>query len=129
MFNEVVSTQPASTPSSLVGQGTVGSRILIKKEGHNNFQKMGSFSATVNDIRLPKSTIIDIGNQKQLFASAEAITTEVVLHELPSFSAVQYLETQNHPVCDVKYTNFNSQGLLSCASEDALQLYTCSLSQ
>ncbi|KAK3226600.1 hypothetical protein Dsin_006462 [Dipteronia sinensis] len=127
-FNEIAVSQPALTPSPIIGQGIPGSRVLLKKEGINHYQKFGSSTTMVNDIRLPKSTIIDIGNQKRLFASAEEVSNELILHELPSFSDVQYLESRNHqhPFRDVKHTYVNSQGLLSCLSEDTLQLYTSS---
>ncbi|KAK0583621.1 hypothetical protein LWI29_000351 [Acer saccharum] len=109
--NEIAISQPVVTPSPITGQGIPGSRVLLKKEGINHYQKLGSSITMVNDIRLPKSTIIDMGNQKQLFASAEEVSNELILHELPSFSSVQYLESRNHqhPFRDVKYTNVNSQ--------------------
>ncbi|KAL5740857.1 hypothetical protein ACOSQ2_030037 [Xanthoceras sorbifolium] len=124
MFSEIAVSQTLLTPSPLIGQGILGSRVLLKKEASNRYQNSGSLPTIVNDIRLPKSTIIDIENQKRLFASAEEVTNELTLHELPSFSTVQYLESRNHPIRDVKYINYNSQGLLSCLSEDALQFYT-----
>ncbi|KAJ4704979.1 E3 ubiquitin-protein ligase RFWD3 [Melia azedarach] len=120
--NEIAFSQTVLTPP-MIGQGIQGSRVLLKKVG-NCYQKLGSSSTIVNDIRLPKSTIIHLENQKRLFASGEEVTHELILQELPSFSVVQRLKSQNHPIRDVKYIRAHNPGLLCCLSEDALQLYS-----
>ncbi|KAK4833512.1 hypothetical protein QYF36_006291 [Acer negundo] len=110
-FNDIAVSQPAVTPSPLIGQGIPGSRVLLKKEGINHYQKLGSSTTMVNDIRLPKSTIIDMGNQKRLFASAEEVSNELILHEFPSFSAVQYLESRNLASDIIRFLNQVNQRL------------------
>ncbi|XP_044472732.1 E3 ubiquitin-protein ligase RFWD3-like [Mangifera indica] len=127
MSNEIIASQSVSTPP-VVEQGIPGIRVLLKKVGCYDYQKLGFSSTTVNDIRLPKSTIINLEDEKQLFASGEEVTCELILQKLPSFSGVQCLQSQNHPIRDVKYINAHDQGLLSCLSEDALQLFTANVS-
>ncbi|XP_057478678.1 uncharacterized protein LOC130766025 [Actinidia eriantha] len=117
-------SQPSLTPAtSLMGQGVQGSHILYKNVGNRCYQKLGSTIANVNDIRLAKSAIIDRQNHDVLFASSNEATCELFLQELPSFMVVQRLTSQKHPVRDVKYTHDLSSGLLSCLSEDKLQLF------
>ena len=87
------------------------------------YQKLGSTSANVNDIRLAKSAIIDRQNHDVLFASSNEATYELFLQELPSFMVVQRLKSQKHSIRDVKYAHDLSSGLLSCLSEDKLQLF------
>lgn len=127
MSNEMASSQSMLTPP-IIGQGIPGSRILLKKVGNNCYQQLGFSSTIVNDIRLPKSTIMHLENQKRLFASGEEVTCELILQELPSFSTVQCLNSQHHPIRDVKYIRAHNQRLLSCLSEGALQLFGTILS-
>ncbi|KAJ0088454.1 hypothetical protein Patl1_32209 [Pistacia atlantica] len=122
MSNDITFSQSVSTPP-VVRHGIPGIRLLLKKAGSNGYQNLGFSSATVNDIRLPKSTIINLEDEKRLFASGEEVTCELMLQKLPSFSVVQCLQSQNHPIRDVKYINAYGQGLLSCLSEDELQLF------
>ncbi|XP_018842654.2 E3 ubiquitin-protein ligase RFWD3 [Juglans regia] len=122
-------TQPALTPSQVIGQGVQGSHIFYNRVGSNCFQKLGSASANVNDIRLPKrSAIIDVESQNRLFASGDEVTCELILQELPSFAAFQHLKIQKQHICDVKYTHALGQGLLSCLEEDRLQIFCMKLS-
>lgn len=128
MSNEMAISQALVTPSQVIGQGTQGSRVHYRGVRSNCFQKLGSACANVNDVRLPtKSVIIDLENQNRLFASGDDIMCDLILQELPSFTVLQHLNTQKHPIRDVKYTHAMSQGLLSCLSEDRLHLFCTKL--
>ncbi|KAE8099676.1 hypothetical protein FH972_017634 [Carpinus fangiana] len=127
MSNEMAISQPSLT--QVIGQGTLGSHVHYRGVGSNCFQKWGSACANVNDIRLPKkSAIIDMENQNRLFASGDDKMCDLILQDLPSFTVLQHLNTRKHPIRDVKYTHTMSQGLLSCLSEDRLQLFCTKLS-
>ncbi|KAK6147061.1 hypothetical protein DH2020_017973 [Rehmannia glutinosa] len=108
------------------GQGTRGSHVLYRKTG-STYQKLGATCANVSDIRLPKSAIIDGVYQNRLFASGDESTCELVLQELPSLMAVEHLRPRTYPIRDVKYIRHLNSGLLSCLSEDSLQLFTTKL--
>ncbi|KAL6987345.1 RING-type E3 ubiquitin transferase [Sarracenia purpurea var. burkii] len=125
MSTEITVSQPSLTPvTPLMGHGVQGSHILYKTMGDGCYRKLGSVCANVNDVRLPKSAIIDIPNHNLQFASSNEVTCELVLQELPSFMVVQRLKSQKHPIRDVKYTHELSSGLLSCLSEDRLHLFS-----
>ncbi|XP_022767275.1 E3 ubiquitin-protein ligase RFWD3 isoform X1 [Durio zibethinus] len=119
--NEMASSQPLLTP--LIGRGVQGSHVHLKRAGSNSYQKLGVTCANVNDIRLPRSTIMNIENHGCLFASGDELTGELVLQELPSFTVVQRLKLPKHPIHDVKYAQAFNGGLLGCLSEDILQLF------
>ncbi|PON49040.1 WD repeat containing protein [Parasponia andersonii] len=121
--NEVAISQPSQTPN-VIGQGIMGSHVQYKRAGSNSFQKMASTYATVNQIRLPKCAIIDLEEDKKLFASREEGACELTLQELPSFSVFQRLNSEGHPLRDIKYTNAVGQGLLGCLSGDMLQIFS-----
>lgn len=122
--NEMAVSQPVLTPT--IGQGVQGSHVHFKRLGRNSYQKLGSAFANVNDIRLSRSTIINIQN-KIFFASGDEVTVELILQELPSFTVVQRLKSPKLPIHDVKYTDALGQGLLGCLSEDVLQLFSLKL--
>uniref|UniRef100_A0A2N9IJN9 RING-type E3 ubiquitin transferase n=1 Tax=Fagus sylvatica TaxID=28930 RepID=A0A2N9IJN9_FAGSY len=129
MLNEMTVSQPSLMPSQVIGQGIQGSHFHYKEVETNCFQKLGSAFANVNDSQLPqRSAILDTGNQNQLFAFGDEVTSELILQELPSFTVRQRLKTQKRPIRDVKYTHTISQGLLSCLSDDTLQLFSTKLS-
>lgn len=129
MSNEMFVSQLSSTQSRVTGQGVVGSHVLFKRAGSSCFQKSGSVYANVNDIRLPKSAIIDTEDHKQLFASSNEATSELVLQELPSFTVCQRLKSERHPLRDMKYTHAFSQGLLGCLTDDTLQIFSSGISR
>ncbi|KAK3043057.1 hypothetical protein RJ639_002625 [Escallonia herrerae] len=125
MSGEMNLSQSFPTPStSLTGHGVQGSHVLYKRLGGRCYQKLGSTFANVDDLRLPKSAILDRGNHNVLFASADDTRRELVLQELPSLRAVQHLTSPNHPIRDVKYTHVGEKELLSCLSDDMLQLFS-----
>lgn len=123
MSNEMADSQPSLTQSRIPGQGVVGSHVHFKRVGSSSFQKLSSVYANVNDIRLPKSAIIDIEDGNQLFASSNEATSELLLQELPSFTVYQRMKSERHPLRDMKYTHALSQGLLGCLSDDTLQIF------
>ncbi|KAI4349101.1 hypothetical protein L6164_009738 [Bauhinia variegata] len=120
---DVPLSQPLLTPH---GRGVQGSHVLFKRVD-DCFQKVGSSCANVNNIRLPKSVIIDTGNESTLFASEDEVTCELVLQELPSFRVIQRFKSPDH-VRDVKYSPTLSHGLLGCLTERSLQLFSAKLS-
>ncbi|KAI5319263.1 hypothetical protein L3X38_038971 [Prunus dulcis] len=130
MSDETIFSQPPLTPSrGGIGQGTVGSLVLLKRAGSSNcFKRLGSACTNVCDIGLPKSAIIDLGNHRTLFASEDKLSSKVVLEELPSFTTFQSLKLHKDPVRDLKYTPALKKGLLSCLSGDVLQLFSTRLS-
>lgn len=124
-------SQPLSTPSSsLLGQGVQGSHVLYKRVGSTSstqsYQKLWSTNATVNNIRLPKSAVVDRMNQRSMYAAGDEVTGDLVLQQLPSFVDVQRLKSRK-PVRDVKYSQILNSELLSCLSEDTLQLFSSKL--
>lgn len=130
MSNETIFSQPPLTPSrGGIGQGTVGSLVLLKRADSSNcFKRLGSACTNVCDIGLPKSAIIDVGNHSTLFASEDKFSSKLVLEELPSFTTFQSLKLHKDPVRDLKYTPALKKGLLSCLSGDILQLFSTRLS-
>ncbi|XVE61649.1 hypothetical protein DITRI_Ditri06bG0057300 [Diplodiscus trichospermus] len=120
--NEMASSQPLLTP--VIGQVVQGSHVHLKRAGSHCYRKLGVTCANVNDVRLPKSTIINIENHGCLFASGDELTGELVLQELPSFTFVQRLKFPKHPIHDVKYARAFDGGLLGCLSDDTLQLFS-----
>ncbi|XP_021289087.1 E3 ubiquitin-protein ligase RFWD3 [Herrania umbratica] len=120
--NEMASSQPLLTP--VIGQGVWGSHVHLKRAGSNSYQKLGVTYANVNDVWLPRFTIMSIANHVCLFASGDELTGELVLQKLPSFTVVQRVKLPKHPIHDVKYSHAFDGGLLGCLSEDRLQLFS-----
>lgn len=125
MFMDVPLSQPSPTPSNVIGQGVQGSHVLLKKTGSRHFQKMSSSNANVSKIRLAKCVIIDTQNQNTLFASGDEVTSDLVLHELPSFRVLQQFKMPAQ-IRDVRYSP--SHGILGCLTENSLQLFQTNLS-
>lgn len=97
--------------------------MAFKKERNFQFSKLGSGYANVDTIRLPKSAIIDFQDCSSMFVSGDSVMGELTLQELTSFRSVQRLKVHKHPVRDVKYSYGLGRGLLSCISDDILQLF------
>lgn len=100
-----------------------GSHVHYNRVGSNCYQKLGTAYATVNDIRLPKSAIINTENQDQVFASGDEVTHELILQDLPSFTVTQRLKPHKNPIRDMKCGYAVNQTLVGCLSEDTLQLF------
>lgn len=123
MSSEIAYSQLSPSPSHTAGHRVEGSHVAFKKEENFHFSKLGSTYANIDAIRLPKSTIIDFQYCSSLFVSGDAVMGELILQELPSFTPVQHLKVHKHPIRDVKYSYGYSRGLLSCISDDTLQLF------
>lgn len=119
-INEMGFSQPLPTPA--LGQAVQGSHVLLKRQGNNSFQKLSAGCANVNDVRLSRSTIINMQN-KTFFACGDEATGELILQELPSFNIVQCLKPSKLPIHDVNYTGALGWGLLGCLREGTLQLF------
>lgn len=118
-----VSQSLCSPRSSPVGQGIRGTHVLFKQTDDQCYQNLASAITNVNEIRFPRSVIIDDENQGSVFASGDDVSNEMVLHELPSLDVSQHLKPHGHPIRDVRYTNGVGLGLLGCLSESKLQLF------
>ncbi|KAL6521180.1 hypothetical protein OROGR_017749 [Orobanche gracilis] len=116
-------SQPTATT---LAQGTQGSRLIYRKIGPT-YQNLGTACDNVSAVRLPKSAIIDGVYRNRVFACGDDTTCELVLQELPSLMTLDRLKPRNNLILDVKYTQHSDSGLLSCLSEDSLQLYTAKI--
>lgn len=124
MSSEIAYSQPSPSPSHATGHRVEGWHVAFKKEKDlQKFWKLGSAYANIDAIRLPKSTIIDLQDCSSLFVSGDAVMGDLILQELPSFRSFQHLKVHKHPVRDVKYSYGFGQGLISCLSDDTLQLF------
>lgn len=119
--NEMAYSQHLLTPA--IGQGVQGSHVHLKRFGSNCYQKLAVTCANVNDVRLPRSAVMNIESHGCLFASGDELTGELVLQELPSFTVIQHLKLRKQPIYDVKYVHDVDGGLLGCLCDDILQLY------
>lgn len=127
MPSEVSASQAFPTPAtSLMGHCVMGSHVSYKRLSSQTYQRQGSTCAHVDEIRLPKSAIIDSGNNMSLFASGDEVA--IVLQELPSLMAVQRLNPRKLPVRDVKFMHVGNSDLLTCLCDDMLQLFSPKLS-
>lgn len=121
-----ISQPTLSASTSISGEGVRGSHVLYKRVG-GRYEKLGATCANVSGIRLPKSAIVDGVSQNPLFASADEVTSELVLQDLPSLTVVQHLRSRKYPIRDMKYASILNSGLLSCLAEDSLQLFSTKL--
>ncbi|CAH2074327.1 unnamed protein product, partial [Thlaspi arvense] len=125
--DDTIPTQPSSTQTGVNNSsiGVEGSHVCLKRRGVDSFyQKLSSTPASVDTIRLPRTAIIDFGEQRtQLFASCEESTRELILQDPSSFTVSQRLPlASHHPLQDVKYAHVNGSGLLGLLTDDRLQL-------
>ncbi|KAK9723902.1 hypothetical protein RND81_05G033200 [Saponaria officinalis] len=114
-------SQVSQTQSHNMGQNVLGSHVLFKRL-NSRYHNFGSIYSYVPGIRLPKSTILGIGDDTSLFACGDDSTCNLALLELPSLTVTHCLQS-NHPVRDVKYATSVNPNLLCCLSEDRVQLY------
>lgn len=126
MLNKEIASQASPTPStSLMGNSVLGSHVSYKRTSSQCYQKLGSTCANVNDIRLPKSAIVDMCNDDSpLFVSGDEVRCEITLKSLPSLLTVQHLNPRKFPVRDVKFSHGSNSSILGCLCEDILQLYS-----
>ncbi|XP_016542806.2 E3 ubiquitin-protein ligase RFWD3 [Capsicum annuum] len=120
---DMVGSQVLPTPGPTMEPTVEGSHVLYRRVG-SRYQKLGASCARVSGIRLPKTAIIDGGNNNAMFASGDEATLELVLQDLPSLNVCQRIKSLNGPIRDVRYARLQNSGLLGCLSEDRLQLCT-----
>ncbi|WCJ34519.1 Transducin/WD40 repeat-like superfamily protein [Euphorbia peplus] len=126
LSNEMAPTQTSLSPPATIGQGVLGSVLHLKRDG-DKYTKSGIASVKVSDIRLPKSVIINTGdNNRPVFGAEDECG--LILQELPSFSFAQRLMPHKRMISDVKYTRNQSRVLLGCLSEDTLKLFSSRIS-
>ncbi|KAL2487336.1 Transducin/WD40 repeat-like superfamily protein [Abeliophyllum distichum] len=127
MSGDLAISQPTfSASDSLSVEGVRGSHVVYKRLG-GGYKRLGASCANVSGIRLPKSAIVDGVSRNPLFVSGDEVTSELVLQDLPSLTVVQHLQPQKYPIRDVKYARILNSGLLSCLTEDSLQLFSTKL--
>ncbi|KAL0874963.1 hypothetical protein Bca101_024668 [Brassica carinata] len=121
-----VSTQPTLTQTGANTIGVDGFHVCFKRRGADScFQKLSSTHASVDTIRLPRTAIIDFGQggRKQIFASCEESTRQLILQDPSTFTVSQRFSlASHHPLQDVKYANMNGYTLLGLLTDDRLQL-------
>lgn len=124
--DENVSTQPTLTQTGANTIGVDGFHVCLKRRGVDScYQKLSSTHASVDTIRLPRTAIIDFGEggRKQLFASCEESTRQLILQDPSTFTVSQRFSlASHHPLQDVKYANMNGYTLLCLLTDDRLQL-------
>ena len=122
--DDTVSTQPTLTQTGANTIGVDGFHVCLRRRGFC-FQKLSSTHASVDTIRLPRTAIVDFGEggRKQLFASCEESTRQLILQDPSTFAVSQRFSlASHHPLQDVKYANVNGYTLLGLLTDDRLQL-------
>ncbi|XP_010543439.1 PREDICTED: E3 ubiquitin-protein ligase RFWD3 [Tarenaya hassleriana] len=122
LSDESFSTQPSMAAFGVNSHFVQGTFLCLKRTCVDAYQTLSSTYAFVDNIRLPKTRILDLGEKKQLFASCDESTHEVTLQELSSFDVTQRVNLASYPLQDVKYRKVLGQGLLGLLSEDRVQL-------
>lgn len=125
--DETMSSQSSSTQTGANNNssGVDGLHVCLKRRGvDSHYQKLSSTRGWVDTIRLPRTAIIDFGEErKQLFASCDESTRELILQDPSSFTVSQRFPlASHHPLQDVKYAHTNGSGLLGLLTDDRLQL-------
>ncbi|XP_010456385.1 PREDICTED: uncharacterized protein LOC104737821 [Camelina sativa] len=99
--------------------------VCLKRRVDGSYsQKQSSTQAIVDTITLPRTAIIDFGEERrQLFASYDDFTRELILQDPSSFTVSQrFALSSPHLLQDVKYAHLNGSGLLGLLTDDRLQL-------
>ncbi|XP_010490825.1 PREDICTED: E3 ubiquitin-protein ligase RFWD3-like isoform X2 [Camelina sativa] len=127
---DTVQTQPSLTQTGVNNSnsnGVDGFHVSLKRRGADSYyQKLSSTQAFVDNIRLPRTAIIDFGEGKnqQLFASCDESTRELILQDPLNFAVSQRFPLSSHlPLQDVKYAHVNGTGLLGLLNDEKLQLF------
>jgi len=126
--DDTVPTQPSLTQTGVSNSnsnGVDGFHVCHKRRGVDSYyQKLSSTQAIVDPIRLPRTAIIDFGGErKQLFASCDESTRELILQDPSTFTISQRLPLSSHlPLQDVKYCHVNGSDLLGLLTDDRLQI-------
>ncbi|VVB13062.1 unnamed protein product [Arabis nemorensis] len=123
--DDTIPTQPSLTQTGVNSIGVDGFHVCLKRRGvDSHYQKLSSTRASVDTIRLPRTAIIDFGEErKQLFASCDESARELILQDPSSFIVSQRFPlASHHPLQDVKYAHVNGSGILGLLTDDRLQL-------
>lgn len=123
--DDTIPTQSSLSQTGVNSIGVDGFHVCLKRRGaDSHYQKLSSTHASVDTIRLPRTAIIDFGEErKQLFASCDESARELILQEPWSFTVSQRFPlASHHPLQDVKYAHVNGSGLLGLLTDDRLQL-------
>lgn len=124
--DDTVPSQPWLSQTGVSNNNRVdGSHVCLKRRGADSYyQKLSSTRAFVDNIRLPRTAIIDFGEErKQVFASCDESSRELILQDPSTFTVYQRLPLSSHlPLQDVKYGHLNGSGLLGLLTDDRFQL-------
>lgn len=120
--DETVISQLSQAPSLNLGHHVQGSHVLVKRLG-SSYQTLGSTSANVPGIRLPKSTIVELDDSNSAFACGDEATSNLVLQGLPSLTFTQSLQSY-HPIRDVRYAASQKPGVICCLGQDRMQFFS-----
>uniref|UniRef100_A0A7C8YUU0 Cleavage/polyadenylation specificity factor A subunit N-terminal domain-containing protein n=1 Tax=Opuntia streptacantha TaxID=393608 RepID=A0A7C8YUU0_OPUST len=120
--DETVISQLSQAPFLNMGHHVQGSHVLVKRLG-SIYQTLGSTSANVPGIRLPKSTIVELDDSNSAFACGDEATSNLVLQGLPSLTFTQSLQSY-HPIRDVRYAASQKPGVICCLGQDRMQFFS-----
>lgn len=82
----------------------------------------------MENVRLPKSTIINKQNYGSMFVFANETTSDLVLHDMSKMLVVQRLKVPKNQISDaisdVRCSKICDTSVLGCISGDVVQLFT-----
>ncbi|CAN0926945.1 E3 ubiquitin-protein ligase RFWD3 [Linum grandiflorum] len=118
-------SQTHASSSQNAGHGTQGSHLHLKRAG-DNYEVFGGASATVSDIRLPRTVIIPKEkDHPSLFVSGDEVAPGLLFQALPSFAVTRrLLQPHGSFISDLKYAGNQNQRVLGCLRDTSLQLFT-----
>ncbi|KAL4200930.1 hypothetical protein AMTRI_Chr02g256080 [Amborella trichopoda] len=125
MSNDYALSQPMGSPSQISWRE--GSHFLLKMEEDGSYQRQGIMSCNVSSVRMPKSAIITLEDNRSLFAYGDEESRRVCVWDMQSLDVVSRLRPHQDPVLDLKFSNALGMGLLGCVSENMLQIYSCNI--
>nr|KAJ0223680.1 hypothetical protein LSAT_V11C200061470 [Lactuca sativa] len=116
-------------PTSPEPSGVPGCHIFYKKTGTRCYKRTGSMlAAQMENVRLPKSTIINKQNYGSMFVFANETTSDLVLHDMSKMLVVQRLKVPKNQISDaisdVRCSKICDTSVLGCISGDVVQLFT-----
>ncbi|KAF3793385.1 E3 ubiquitin-protein ligase [Nymphaea thermarum] len=124
--DEGLSSQSSAPPSTSISEPVKSGRhFLIKKNNAGVYAVDGCFTGNVSGLRLPKSAIIGLANNKSLFTYGDETRCCLGVWDLQRLNFVSFLRPHQQPILDVKYARSTGAGLLGCISDSMFQLYTC----
>lgn len=124
--DEGLSSQSLAPPLSSTSEAVkIGRHFLIRKNDSGMYVVDGCFTGNVSGLRLPKSAIIGLANNKSLFTYGDETRCCLGVWDLQRLNFVSFLRPHQQPILDVKYVRSTGVGLLGCISESMFQLYSC----